>query len=530
LLFAGAFALALPHAMAGEGLAPVEAQVCPAISGFVYYDIDDDGILEPGEPGIPGVPMQLRNPAGATVALATTDGSGAYRFDRDNSGSAPVQTERRSISFAETLTDWIETGQVARFDPAKGTLDSVELILRAAITSTIKAESLDTGPQEINAEVGGTISIHAPGRDLSAAPVANAGTFQATAYDGVTDFGGSSGTDFGSATATGAASALIADTAALDPWSGDGGVAVSASASASSRTSGSGNVLTEIHTVASAELEVVYRYLPVNCLAAGSYTIVEVSQPGGYGDGLETAGNQSPIPGSRGPDVISVTLAGEGLEQNNFGELASALQGCVYLDGNENGHRDGGEAGIAGVLIALSGTAGSTATTDGDGCYLFSNLPPGGYEIRETQPPGYRDCEETVGSQGGLAGNDRIYEIRLGASVFGAGNDFGECVAPTATPTATAGLSPSPTQTSTAAATPTPPATVVTTTATPTSTSAGGVVSSGAPTPPAAPGAGSGLFGLEPDVRVVIIGFAIFAASGWLAFLALGRARDQREQ
>jgi hypothetical protein len=47
---------------------------------------------------------------------------------------------------------------------------------------------------------------------------------------------------------------------------------------------------------------------------------------------------------------------------------------------------------------------------------------------------------------------------------------------------------------------------------------------------PQAPDAGSGFFDRTPDVRFVILGFAIFAASGWIAFLALGRARDQQDR
>ena len=50
----------------------------------------------------------------------------------------------------------------------------------------------------------------------------------------------------------------------------------------------------------------------------------------------------------------------------------------VWLDGNQNGIQDPGEAGIAGVIVGLydaSGNLVATAETDVDGQYLFSNEP-----------------------------------------------------------------------------------------------------------------------------------------------------------
>ena len=37
------------------------AQSCPVISGYVYYDINNNGILEAGEPPIAGSPIELRD-------------------------------------------------------------------------------------------------------------------------------------------------------------------------------------------------------------------------------------------------------------------------------------------------------------------------------------------------------------------------------------------------------------------------------------------------------------------------------------
>lgn len=511
-----------------------QAQACPVISGYVYYDVNDNGLRDAGEPPIAGVPMQLRNASGTVVGSTSTNGGGYYEFDRNTAGSLPTLTQEQSATFPETITDWSSQKSIAPFDPALGTLTSIEVTASGDITSSIRAESMDSDPSTLAAEVTGTITVNVPGMQVTAIPLLHAGEFEAEPYDGVADFGGASGHNFGTNTATDSVASTITDSNTLSLFSGSGPVTVRAAARALSRTTGSGNVLNEIHTVASAEVTVVYRYQPLTCLVDGTYTIVEVTQPAGYGDGQETAGNVTPIAGSKATDLITVTLAGQDRPNNNFGELRASLHGCVYIDANRNGLHDSGESGIPNVTITLGGTATGTTATGSDGCYLFPNLPPGTYTLTETQPSGYEDCQDNIGTQGGLTANDRFYEIPLGANVNGRNNDFGECLVPTPTPTATpttpAAQSPTPAASTTVLST--PPAGSGTSTSgstPPPGTTPGSSITGGNQPNPAAPNSGSGLFSRTPDVRVVILGFAIFAASGWIAFLAMGRARDQRE-
>lgn len=51
-----------------------------AISGFVWDDLNTNGIQEPGEPGHSDVWVFLLNPSGATLAVTLTDTSGKYAF------------------------------------------------------------------------------------------------------------------------------------------------------------------------------------------------------------------------------------------------------------------------------------------------------------------------------------------------------------------------------------------------------------------------------------------------------------------
>ena len=54
----------------------------------------------------------------------------------------------------------------------------------------------------------------------------------------------------------------------------------------------------------------------------------------------------------------------------------------VWYDANGNGLQDGGEAGIAGVTVTLTGPGPDmTATTDANGMYLFDSLTAGAYTV-----------------------------------------------------------------------------------------------------------------------------------------------------
>lgn len=88
--------------------------------------------------------------------------------------------------------------------------------------------------------------------------------------------------------------------------------------------------------------------------------------------------------------------------------------------------QDGGP--IAGVTITLSGAATATTTTGTDGTYSFTGLAPGIYTITETQPAGYSDGPDSLGSTGGTLGNDVISDINLPGGVDSVDNDFSENV------------------------------------------------------------------------------------------------------
>ncbi|MEJ1098436.1 MULTISPECIES: SdrD B-like domain-containing protein [unclassified Pseudoxanthomonas] len=109
------------------------------------------------------------------------------------------------------------------------------------------------------------------------------------------------------------------------------------------------------------------------------YRIVE-TQPTGLADGQENTTN-----------TITVTnLPASGSTENNFGELAGSITGNVWLDADNDGVRDAGENGIAGVSVSLPagtvdalGNPVAAAVTDANGDYRFDDLLAGNYTVTE---------------------------------------------------------------------------------------------------------------------------------------------------
>lgn len=142
---------------------------------------------------------------------------------------------------------------------------------------------------------------------------------------------------------------------------------------------------------------------------------------------------------SANPYVYLYSKFGEHLGANaGFEEWAvrtdrpSSLSGYVYVDANDDGAFTPDEAGIAGVVITLTGTdshglpVNVVVTTDENGYYNFGNLGEGTYRITEAQPAGYEDGQDTIGTQGGSVANDEFFDIVLLLGRIGQQNNFGE--------------------------------------------------------------------------------------------------------
>lgn len=170
-------------------------------------------------------------------------------------------------------------------------------------------------------------------------------------------------------------------------------------------------------------------------LFAGRYTVFEGNVTGLL-DGKDTLGS---LGGTAGNDVLTSIALGtnEQAVNYNFGEiLPASITGKVFIDFNSNGIPDGGEPGISGVPITLSGIddrgapVSQTVSTSGDGTYLFTGLRPGTYFISEDeQPAGFVSTVGVAGSLPGVVLSDLFGTVIIGAGDFGIGFNFGEIAA-----------------------------------------------------------------------------------------------------
>jgi hypothetical protein len=166
-------------------------------------------------------------------------------------------------------------------------------------------------------------------------------------------------------------------------------------------------------------------------LRPGTYTLNE-NHPAGYLDGKDTIGTPGGNTSKDQFSNIQLTAGFSGVN-NNFGEiLRSSLAGYVYLDPDNNGIKEPGEAGIGGVLVTLTGTDDQGTAlmigqrTAADGSFRFDNLRPGVYTITKTHPNGYIDGKDTIGTPGGGTGPGRFFNIQLAEGYAGTDNDFAE--------------------------------------------------------------------------------------------------------
>jgi len=142
--------------------------------------------------------------------------------------------------------------------------------------------------------------------------------------------------------------------------------------------------------------------------------------------GQEAAG-ASPLKGSvLGPVTVEIPVT----------EALSTLSGLVFHDRDGDGEWGEPDQPLTGVLVTLSGstTRGKpilrSKTSDEDGAFIFSDLPPGNYTLTHQPPPGYLVGKPMLGTvQGTPSGHvheDSIRGIVLAAGAFGLNYRFAE--------------------------------------------------------------------------------------------------------
>jgi hypothetical protein len=407
------------------------------ISGYVYHDLSNAGVPNPSDPPIANAVVELtqvRNGQTVIVASTTSNATGYYQFNADQTIDTSPQTISQTVTFAPTSTDFSLSNAINAFDSNLGTLQSVQITNDSSITSDIQVENTSTSsPSKISATVAGSLTLTGPigMTNLVTNLQQAAGTFNATSFDGTLDFGGTSGTDFGPQTASGSQSETLTGSA-LDQFiiAGGGNVTLTEDGVATSAAKGGGNLVVGISSTGQAQVTVVYTYTPTNALQPGNYTIDELTTPAGMVPG-QVSSNGVILPNPPGDEVIPVTLVNNNSINNDFAFLTpGTISGTVFLDKNNNGIQDPGDPGISGVTLQLTGTdfdgnpISATAVTGVTGQYQFVNLTPGNYTVTEVPPTNYLQGIDDCGSLGGVSGIDVESNIQMPTGGQGVGYNF----------------------------------------------------------------------------------------------------------
>jgi len=168
----------------------------------------------------------------------------------------------------------------------------------------------------------------------------------------------------------------------------------------------------------------------------GKDTFVDAYDPKFVGSGLTLPSDNYMPPN---PTPSSVLTAGA-LCNGEQEALPSSISGIVYEDKNLNNVQNSGDPGIANVSLSLFQWNGTTyvdtkvkTTTDANGAYHFTNLQPGKYQVRETQPNGYFSVGASAGKLNGVTdgvvtSEDIISEVVLQGGEDTVENDFSEAL------------------------------------------------------------------------------------------------------
>lgn len=437
----------------GGGMAAVNYDFCELspseLSGFSYYDQNSSGRRDAGELPIANVLIQLWDANGNQVAETRTDAQGAYKFTNLRPGSYRVtQTQPANYLPGQAAAGTI-AGQTVGTTDASGNV--IQAILLPAGSRGLNYDFGELLPGSISGQVisdtngncildaagdmplpGVTIELlSANGSVISTTltdingrytfdnlvpgiyavrQVQPAGYFQGSQRAG-SGGGDASTTDLIRTINVTSGSELIDyNFCEIPPASIAGTVFVDSNMDCVFDP-GELPIAGVVMTLLDANGIIVgttttdsagnYRF---EGLRPGQYSVRQ-TQPAGFLQGGQRAGSAGGDDSMQ--DIIRAIPIGAGanLVEYNFCEInPGSISGTVFVDDDEDCVFDPGELPIAGVTITLldeSGAVVATTLTDANGNYTFNGLAPGRYTVRQTQPDGYFQGGQSVGSGGG---------------------------------------------------------------------------------------------------------------------------------
>jgi hypothetical protein len=183
----------------------------------------------------------------------------------DEEGEGTFVTIERSVEFCDSIpsmrTAWNSQIMLPKFDSSLGNLTDVELFFASGMRSDASIENLDAQPAVLTVSINGSIVATLPNGDVVQVNVPfDSEQFNASAFDGLSDFAGTSGTMFLDLSALNNQTILVSNISEFIATFFGEDFDINVSASGSGITTGASNLLSLILTNASAEACVTYDY------------------------------------------------------------------------------------------------------------------------------------------------------------------------------------------------------------------------------------------------------------------------------
>ncbi|MBK8146105.1 MAG: hypothetical protein IPK62_14510 [Bacteroidetes bacterium] len=311
-----------------------------SLGDLVWYDMNNNGLQDPGEAGVAGVTVTLYESDGVTViSTTTTNALGEYIFTGLDAGGYVVGFTNLPVGFTISAKDADAQG-------INGELNS-DVNVGTQKTDVV---TLGTGEDKLSVDMG------------LVPPVGSAALGDFVWFD------------------------LNNDGLQTLGEPGVQGIAVTL-------YNGAGTIISTSTTDANGE----YHFVG---LTPDSYYVEFSNLPAGYNYtsyNIDLAG----INGSSNSDADPVTgltqtvtlLAGDNnlnLDAGIVSVTVASVGDYVWFDTNQDGIQDGAESGVGGILVTLidnlSNPVASTITKP-DGSYIFTNVIPGTYTISFSNIP-----------------------------------------------------------------------------------------------------------------------------------------------
>jgi hypothetical protein len=155
-------------------------------------------------------------------------------------------------------TNYDKEVSLQKFDSSLGELQSVLLELSGEVQGSMRLESEDASPAKVTGDLAAKISL---GNDLLVVLPKVTREFNFGAYDGNTDYAGTSGANLSGLSDKKSDSKLFTQVSEFAPFLGTGTYNLPVKAIAESGGRGAGNLDAKFSTLAGANIKVIYTYL-----------------------------------------------------------------------------------------------------------------------------------------------------------------------------------------------------------------------------------------------------------------------------